>query len=51
MSNDFSAGSVNLTQIDTKENNLIELNSSLSNIPREPDGVSWIGNGLIANDD
>lgn len=51
MSNDFSAGSVNLTQIDTKENNLIELNSSLSNIPREPDGVSWIGNGLFATAD
>ncbi|MDJ0675231.1 MAG: esterase-like activity of phytase family protein [Calothrix sp. MO_167.B42] len=51
VTNDFSAGSVNLTQIDTKENNLIELNSSLSDIPREPDGVNWIGNGLFATAD
>ena len=49
--NEFSAGTVNLTQIDRKENNLIELNSSLSNIPREPDGVNWIDNKLFATAD
>ena len=51
VTNDFSAGTVNLTQIDTKENNLIELNSSLSDIPREPDGVNWIGNRFFATAD
>jgi len=40
--NNFSAGMVDLTHIDTNENDLIELNSSLSDVPREPDGVSWI---------
>ncbi|MDJ0800799.1 MAG: esterase-like activity of phytase family protein [Calothrix sp. MO_167.B12] len=49
--NEFSAGTVDLTQIDTVENNLIELNSSLSDVPREPDGVTWIGNRLFATAD
>ena len=38
---DFSAGTVNLTKIDTNENDLIELKDSLSNVPREPDAVKW----------
>ena len=39
---DFPAGAVDLTAIDTIENDLIELNSSLTAVPREPDGVTWI---------
>ncbi|HBC58240.1 MAG TPA: alkaline phosphatase [Gammaproteobacteria bacterium] len=48
---DFSAGIVELTQIDTNENDLIELNSGLSEIPREPDGVTWINPWLFATAD
>jgi len=44
ISSHFSAGSVNLNNIDTVKDNLIELNTSLTNVPREPDGVSWISN-------
>jgi len=40
--NHFSAGTVDLDKIDTAKDKLIDLNNSLSNVPREPDGVSWI---------
>jgi len=40
----FSAGYVNLTNIDIKKNKKIELNGTLTDVPREPDGVSWISN-------
>jgi len=46
--NDFSAGSVDLENIDTSKNKLIELNSSLTSVLREPDGVSWISNKQFA---
>ncbi len=49
--NDFNAGTVDLNQIDTNENDLIELNSSLTDVPREADGVSWINNRLFATAD
>ena len=49
--NDWSVGSVDLDQIDTIENDLIELNSSLSDIPREPDGVTWINSNVLATAD
>jgi hypothetical protein len=39
---DFPAGAVDLAEIDTLENDLIELNSSLTAVPREPDGVKAI---------
>jgi hypothetical protein len=48
---DFTAGSADLEQIDTLENDLIELSSSLNNVPREPDGVSWINNNMFATAD
>ncbi|MGD2119612.1 MAG: esterase-like activity of phytase family protein [Chromatiales bacterium] len=50
---DFSAGSVDLDQIDTKEEDpaLISLTDSLSDVPREPDGVSWINRFLFATAD
>ncbi len=40
----FTAGSVNLTQVDATEEDpaLIMQNQTLSNVLREPDGVSWI---------
>ena len=40
--NHFSAGTVDLHQIDTSKDKLIELTSTLTNVPREPDGVTWI---------
>lgn len=47
----FSAGRVNLEQIDTVENGIIELNGSLRGIAREPDGVSWINDTYFATAD
>lgn len=46
--NHFSAGTVDLTNIDTSKNKLIELNSSLTAVPREPDGVVWISDTEFA---
>lgn len=41
--NDFSAGSVDLTQVDgTEEGALISQTESLPGVLREPDGVSWL---------
>lgn len=37
----FSAGAVDLVQVDTLENELIELDGHLVQIPREPDSVAW----------
>ncbi len=48
---DFSAGTVDLKYVDTEENELIELNSSLYDVPREPDALTWIGNDRIATAD
>ncbi|MCB1985527.1 MAG: esterase-like activity of phytase family protein [Burkholderiales bacterium] len=51
--NHFTAGTVDLHQIDTKEEDpaLISLTDSLLAISREPDGVSWISNELFATAD
>lgn len=38
---DFSAGYVDLVQIDTNENDRIQLDSFLPQVPREPDAVTW----------
>jgi hypothetical protein len=48
---DFPAGAADLDQIDTIENALIELNSSLNAVPREPDAVTWISDTLFATAD
>ena len=40
--NHFSAGTVDLDKIDIEKNKLIELTGNLTDVPREPDGVSWI---------
>lgn len=47
--NDFSAGTVDLDQIDTTEEEpaLVSQTESLSGIPREPDGVTWISDELF----
>lgn len=39
---DFSAGAVDLTDIDTVEEDVISLDGSLSDVPREPDAVQWV---------
>ncbi|CAA0078488.1 Uncharacterised protein [BD1-7 clade bacterium] len=49
--NHFSAGTVNLAAIDTEEEDHITLTSSLTDVPREPDGVTWINNDFLATAD
>ena len=45
----FSAGSVNLTQIDTLDDRAsLDFTGSQSNRLREPDGVQWLNNNLFA---
>jgi hypothetical protein len=48
---DFPAGAVNLNRVDTNENDLIELQDRLTNVPREPDGLVWINPDLFATAD
>lgn len=48
---DFSAGTVNLRKIDAVEDDVIDFNSSLRNIPREPDTVAWISSNAFATAD
>lgn len=38
----YSAGAVDLEQIDTEENDLIEPSAALEGVLREPDGVTWL---------
>jgi hypothetical protein len=40
--NDFSAGSVSLSGVDTVEDDVISLTGNLENIVREPDTVAWL---------
>lgn len=49
----FSAGTVNLTQVDATEEDpaLILATESLNDVPREPDGVSWVNDEVIATAD
>jgi len=44
----FSAGTVDLDNIDTVEDGFIDVDGTLSNVPREPDGVTWIGTEYFA---
>ena len=44
----FTAGTVNLTGIDTVEDDTINPSGSVAGLPREPDGIAWIGTGLLA---
>ncbi len=47
--NHFSAGTVDLTQVDTKEEEpaLISQTNSIDAIMREPDGVTWLSNDYL----
>lgn len=50
--NHFSAGTANLTQVDLSEGALrIQQTESQDNIPREPDGVSWINSEYFVTAD
>jgi len=44
----FAAGSVTLRNIDSVENSLIEFDTTLTRIPREPDAVTWLGTDHLA---
>jgi len=47
----FTAGKVNLDKIDKTEEGIISLTESLTDVPREPDGVTWIGTDYFATAD
>jgi hypothetical protein len=49
--NHWSAGVVDLDAVDGVENELIELADTLLQVPREPDGVTWLSNDLLATAD
>jgi len=49
--NHFSAGTQDLDNIDTAKDKSISLESSLTAVPREPDGVSWVNNDLLVTAD
>lgn len=48
---DWSAGVESLTEVDTQEEDLITLDGTLTEIPREPDAVTWISNWALATAD
>ncbi|WP_312796476.1 esterase-like activity of phytase family protein [Tianweitania sp.] len=43
----FDAGTVSLDHIDTKKDGVIDLSGSVKDVPREPDGIAWIGNDRL----
>jgi hypothetical protein len=47
----FTAGTVDLVNIDTEEEGIIDQYSSLDDVPREPDGVTFMGNDYFATAD
>ncbi|GAB5380813.1 MAG: esterase-like activity of phytase family protein [Aliiglaciecola sp.] len=50
--NDFSAGAVDLTQVDgSEEGALISQTESLDGVLREPDGVTWLSTNYFATAD
>ncbi len=50
---DFSAGTVDLDHVDATEEDpaLISLTESLADVPREPDGVTWLSKRRLATAD
>ena len=48
---DFNAGTVTLNQVDDNENDLIEPIATLTNVPREPDGLTWTSLNTLATAD
>ncbi len=49
--NSFSCGTVDLESIDCIENGIIEQTCTLEAVPREPDGIAWIGDTYVATAD
>ncbi|MEQ8968034.1 MAG: esterase-like activity of phytase family protein [Azospirillaceae bacterium] len=47
----FPAGTVDLDAIDTEDDGIVQGNSSLSAVPREPDAVAWIDSGRFVTAD
>ncbi|MGH9895492.1 MAG: esterase-like activity of phytase family protein, partial [bacterium] len=47
----WNAGSVDLQQVDVIENDLIELEGDLIEVPREPDAVAWVSPSRLATAD
>ncbi|MGF1666229.1 MAG: esterase-like activity of phytase family protein [Acidimicrobiia bacterium] len=45
---DFPAGTVTLVGVDAVEDGIISLTDTITDIPREPDAVAWIGTGRFA---
>lgn len=43
----FNAGSVTLEGVDIADNKLIDFSSTLKNIPREPDAITWLNQMVI----
>lgn len=43
---DWAAGSVDLTDIDTVEDDVIDPSGSLEDVAREPDAIAWVGNRI-----
>ncbi|MCG2620456.1 esterase-like activity of phytase family protein [Arthrobacter sp. I2-34] len=46
--NYFSAGKATVSGIDTVEDGKIDLTGTITDVPREPDAVGWIGNKYVA---
>ncbi|MEZ0339908.1 esterase-like activity of phytase family protein [Mycobacterium sp. pV006] len=44
----FSAGTQSVSGIDTADDGSVDQTGSISDIPREPDAVGWIGDGHVA---
>ncbi|HEY5846839.1 MAG TPA: esterase-like activity of phytase family protein [Microlunatus sp.] len=44
----FTAGAVDLNGIDTEEDDTIDPTGALADVSREPDGIAWVGDGLLA---
>ena len=44
----FTAGAVDLSNIDTAKDGQINLSDNLASVLREPDGVNWLGNNRFA---
>lgn len=44
----FSAGTATVTGIDTKKDQVIDQTGSITDVPREPDAIAWIGDDRLA---
>ena len=51
ITNSFTAGAANISQIDATEENIIMQTESLTNVLREPDAVTWMGTDYFATAD